>query len=241
MQAIRERYEQILERMILAAQAAGRNPAEVHLVVVTKTHGPETVYAAIQAGARVLGENYAEEGVEKMQTLAAMGVNMAEVQWHMIGHVQSRKAGLIARHFALIHSLDSVKLARRVNQFAGEEGRILPVFLQLNVSGEESKAGLPAWDEKPHQNTLFETVTEILTLPHLSLQGLMTLPPFFDDPEQARPFFRSLQVWRERLARQFPQTSWEHLSMGMSGDFEVAIQEGSTLVRIGTAILGTRT
>ncbi|MCB9136639.1 MAG: YggS family pyridoxal phosphate-dependent enzyme [Anaerolineales bacterium] len=238
---IRERYEHILERIMRAAQAAGRNPADVQLVVVTKTHEPETVYAAIQAGAYVLGENYAEEGLEKMQTLAAMGVNMSEVRWHMIGHVQSRKAALIARHFDLIHSLDSVKLARRLSQFAGEENRILPVLLQLNVSGEESKAGLPAWDVGQHQDTLTETVTEILNFSQLSLQGLMTLPPFFDDPARARPYFRKLQVWRERLSRQFPQVRWEHLSMGMSGDFEVAIQEGATLVRIGTAILGART
>ncbi|NUM48288.1 MAG: YggS family pyridoxal phosphate-dependent enzyme [Anaerolineales bacterium] len=236
---IRERFEQVLEKMAKAAQSVGRNPEEVQLVVVTKTHPPETVYAALAAGARLLGENYAEEGVEKMQTLAAMGVNLTSVKWHMIGHVQSRKAGLIAQYFDLLHSLDSVKLAQRLNQFAGEHHRTVPAFLQLNVSGEGSKSGLPAWDDS-HQNSLLEAVTEILNCPHLHLQGLMTLPPFFDDPEAARAYFRKLRGWRDFFARRFPQAGWDHLSMGMSGDFEVAIQEGATLVRVGTAILGVR-
>ncbi len=240
MNEMRERMEQVLTRIATAAQSAGRNPEEVQLVVVTKTHPPETVYAAIAAGACCLGENYAEEGIEKMQTLAAMGVDLALVQWHMIGHVQSRKAPLIAQYFDLIHSLDSVKLAQRLNQYAGEHHRTLPVFLQLNVSGEESKSGLAAWQEN-HQKTLVETVASILTCPHLKIQGLMTVPPFFDEPEQARPYFRKLRDWRDFLAKEFPDVTWKHLSMGMSGDFEVAIQEGATLVRIGTAILGART
>lgn len=237
---IRERFEHVLERMAKAAQSVGRNPDDVQLVVVTKTHPPETVYAAVEAGARLLGENYAEEGLEKMQTLAAMGVNLTPVKWHMIGHVQSRKAALIAQYFDLIHSLDSVKLAQKLNQFAGEHARGLPVFLQLNVSGEGSKSGFPAWDAGD-QKPLTEAITEILHCSHLNVQGLMTMPPYFDDPERARPYFRKLQKWRDIFARQFPQAGWEHLSMGMSGDFEVAIQEGATLVRIGTAILGERT
>jgi pyridoxal phosphate enzyme (YggS family) len=237
---IRERYEQVLEKITKAAQTAGRDPDEVQLVVVTKTHPPETVYAAMAAGARLFGENYAEEGVEKMQTLAAMGANLAGVKWHMIGHIQSRKASLIAQYFDLIHSLDSVKLAQRLNQFAGEHVRRLPVCLQLNVSGEESKSGFSAWDDS-YQKSLAVVVAQMLDCPHLHLQGLMTLPPFFDDPEGARSYFRKLRGWRDFLVREFPEVGWEHLSMGMSGDFEVAIQEGATLVRVGTAILGTRT
>lgn len=238
--SIRACYEQVLEKIASAAHSAGRKPDEVQLVVVTKTHPPETVYEAIAAGACCLGENYAEEAVEKMQALAAMGVDLSLMQWHMIGHVQSRKAPLIARYFDLIHSLDSVKLAQKLNQSAGEQKRTLPVFLQLNVSGEESKSGLPAWHES-HTKSLMEAVGEILTYPQITIQGLMTVPPFFDDPEQARPFFRKLRDWRDFLAKEFPGVHWEHLSMGMSGDFEVAIQEGATLVRIGTAILGART
>lgn len=240
MNSIRACYEQVLAQIASAAHSAGREPDEVQLVVVTKTHPPETVYEAIAAGACCLGENYAEEAVEKMRTLAAMGVDLSLMQWHMIGHVQSRKAPLIAQYFDLIHSLDSVKLAQRLDHFAHEHLRTLPVFLQLNVSGEESKSGFPAWSES-HQKSLAEAVTQMLECKQLTIQGLMTVPPFFDEPEQARPFFRKLRDWRGFLAKEFPEVTWKHLSMGMSGDFEVAIQEGATVVRIGTAILGART
>ncbi len=237
---IRERYEQVLARIAKASQSAGRGLDEVRLVVVTKNHPSETVEAAIAAGARCLGENYAEEGVEKMQALSAREVELSNVEWHMIGHVQSRKADLIGRHFDLLHSLDSVKLANRINQAVKDNNRKLPVLLQLNVSGEESKSGLPAW-AKTHQETLCEVVAQLQACPHLDLQGLMTVPPFFDDPDQVRPYFRRLREWREVFAQRFPQAEWTQLSMGMSGDFEVAIEEGATLVRVGTAILGSRT
>ncbi len=237
---IRERYEQVLERISVAEKQSGRKPGEVRLVVVTKTHPPDTVQAAIAAGAWELGENYAEEGVSKMAALSAMGAEVSQVRWHMIGHVQSRKAPLIARHFDLIHSLDSVKLAHRLNQAAIDLQHKLPVLLQLNVSGEESKFGLPAW-EQSKRDGLCETVAQIQDCSHLIIQGLMTVPPFFEEPERVRSYFRRLREWRDFFARCFPQADWSQLSMGMSGDFEVAIQEGATLVRIGTAILGVRT
>ncbi len=236
---IRERYEQVLARIAGAARAAGRGAEEVRLVVVTKTHPAETVQAAIAAGARWLGENYAEERVEKMEALTRLGVDHSQVQWHMIGHVQSRKAHLIARHFDLIHSLDSVKLADRINQAVQVHQPRFPVLVQLNVSGEESKSGFPAW-AKTHEETLCEGIARIQTCSHLAIQGLMTVPPFFDDPELVRPYFRRLREWQEFFAQRFPQAEWKELSMGMSGDFEVAIQEGATLVRVGTAILGSR-
>jgi PLP dependent protein len=237
---IRERYQAVLGRMARAAISAGRGAEEVQLLVVTKTHPPETVQAAISAGARLLGENYAEEGVEKMQALSAMGTDLSRVKWHMIGHVQSRKASLIAHHFDLLHSLDSVKLAQRLNQIAKDRNYTLPVLLQLNVSGEESKFGLPAWAES-HQNTLCEIVSQVQDCPHIEIRGLMTVPPFFDDPERVRPYFQRLREWRDFFVRRFPHSNWNELSMGMSGDFEVAIQESATLIRVGTAIVGSRT
>lgn len=236
---IGERYQIVLERMARAAETAGRSPEEVGLVVVTKAHSPETVRQAIEAGARVLGENYVQEGVEKMAALRAAGVDLSQVEWHMIGHVQSRKAALIAGHFSVLHSLDRVKLAQRLSRFAGEAGHRLPVLVQLNVSGEEGKSGLPAWDGR-HQSEVCQAVEEIIACAGLEVQGLMTIPPWSQNPEQARPYFRRLRAWMELLARHFPQTGWRHLSMGMSDDFEVAIQEGATLVRIGRAILGPR-
>ena len=236
---IRERYEKVLGLMAEAARAVGRDPGEVRLVVVTKTHPVETVQAAL-AEVRCFGENYAEEAVEKMRRLEAVGVDVSKIAWHMIGHVQSRKAALIPTHFDLLHSLDSVKLAQRLNDFAGSRGGRLPVLLQLNVSGEESKFGMPAWQESQQQNLLAK-ISQIVTCSNLEIRGLMTMPPYFDQPELARPYFRKLREWREVLAQVLPQIHWDELSMGMSGDFEVAIQEGATLVRVGTAILGART
>jgi pyridoxal phosphate enzyme (YggS family) len=158
----------------------------------------------------------------------------------MIGHVQSRKAEEVVRHYDWLHSLDSLKLARRLDRFAAETGRRLPVLLECNVSGEESKSGWPAsqpeaWDQ------LAPEVEEILGLNHLEVRGLMTMAPFLPDPEGARPFFRCLVRLRDWLASRYQQTRWDQLSMGMSADFEVAVQEGATLVRVGSAILGSRT
>jgi PLP dependent protein len=236
---IQARYEEVLTRIDRAAWSVGRNSGEVRLVVVTKSHPLETVKAAIEAGAQSLGENYAEEGVEKIEKLVEVGVDPSGVEWHMIGHVQSRKAALIAEHFDLIHSLDSVKLAKRLNRFAAGNGRTLPALLQLNVSGEKSKSGLPAWDVN-HQTLLIEMITQILDCPHIEIQGLMTIPPFFENPELSRPYFQKLREWQEFFTKTLHQTDWNTLSMGMSDDFEVAVQEGATLVRIGTAILGPR-
>jgi hypothetical protein len=222
-------------RIHAAASSAGRDPGQVKLVVVTKGHGVDVVRSAISAGALRLGENYAEEGVEKILSVGS-GSN---VEWHMIGHVQSRKAQLVCEHFHLLHSLDSVKLAARLDRIAGEQGRRLPVLLECNVSGEESKFGFPAW--QPQQvDGLRESVAQIAVLPNLQILGLMTMAPFFEDPELARPYFRRLAALRAELAAGIPGAAWNELSMGMSADFEVAVQEGATYVRIGQAILGPR-
>ena len=237
---IKERYEHVLEQIEKTVQLAGRGSNEVRLVVVTKTHPLETVRAVIGAGARWLGENYAEEGIEKMKSISEMGIGTPDIEWHMIGHVQSRKAASVVTYYSLLHSLDSVKLAQRLERFAADQECKFPVLLQLNVSGEESKSGFPAWDTE-HENALYDTVEQLVNLPHLEIHGLMTIPPFLNDPESVRPYFRKLCQWRDEFARQFPKARWRELSMGMSNDFEVAIQEGATLVRIGTAILGART
>ena len=233
--AIRRRYENTLERIRIAAQSAGRSGGEVKLVVVTKAQPLEVVQAAIHAGARILGENYPNESVSKITAIPPQ----SGVEWHMIGHVQSRKARLVIEHFDLLQSLDSLKLAERLDRFAAEAGRILPVLLEFNVGGEASKYGWPAASED-QLLAIYPEVESILGLSNLEVRGLMTMPPLEIDPEDARRYFRELRLFRDRLAKNFPRAVWEELSMGTSADFEVAIQEGATLVRIGTAILGER-
>ena len=232
--SIRARYLQILEQIAEAAAGSKRIPEAVHLVVVSKSQPLEVVRAAIAAGVTTFGENYAEEAVSKMAALQETAV-----EWHMIGHVQGRKAGLIAENFAMLHSLDSLKLAERLDRLCGERKRTLPVLLEANVSGEESKFGFPAWEEKSWPD-LGPDIEQILTLSHLSVRGLMTMPPFFDDPERTRPYFQRLRRLQEFLRKRYPQTEWQELSMGTSQDFMIAVEEGATLVRVGQAILGPR-
>lgn len=234
-QTIGHNLQQVTDRIASAARSAGRDPEEVRLVVVTKAHPLEVVQAAVGIGARRLGENYVEEATAKINALAGHPA----VEWHMIGHIQSRKAQAVVESFDYVHSLDSVKLARRLDRFAGEMERSLPALLELNVSGEESKFGWPAWDEEKTAE-LRPEIEQIQDFAHIRIQGLMTMAPFLPDPEQARPYFRRLRQIQAYLARHFPDTNWSELSMGMSADFEVAVQEGATIVRIGTAILGER-
>jgi len=228
-------YHSVLQQIEAAAVSVGRNPGSVKLVVVTKGHPVQVINQSLEAGIRVFGENYAEEGVAKK--LACTG--HTGIEWHMIGHVQSRKAGLVCQHFDWVHSLDSLKLAQRLDRFAAEFGRRLPLMLECNVSGEESKFGWSAWDET-RWGALLPEISQIASLPNLELRGLMTMAPFFDDPEPARPYFQRLHRLQEFFVQHIPQARWDELSMGMSGDFTVAVQEGATMVRIGTAILGPR-
>jgi pyridoxal phosphate enzyme (YggS family) len=234
-QSIRERYLQTLDKIASAAQKSGRTPESVRLVVVTKSQPLEIVQAAIEAGVNILGENYPEEGVRKIQSIT----EKSGVEWHMIGHVQSRKAGLVAQHFNLLHSLDSLKLAQRLDRFAEEAGRTLPVLLEFNVGGEESKGGWAAWEESQWPG-LSDDISSILTLQHLQARGVMAMPPLGVTAEFSRPFFQRLKRLQEYLMKKYPQASWTGLSMGTSLDYEVAIQEGATFVRVGTAIVGPR-
>lgn len=234
-EAIRSRYQAVRAQIEAAALRVQRQPDSVRLVVVTKTHSLETVRAAAQAGVRDFGENYAEEAVEKIRALA----RVEGLRWHMIGHVQSRKADLVAAHFDWMHSLDSLKLANRLERFTAESGRILPVLLECNVGGEPSKFGYPA-STADDLESLFREIEQIALLPHLRIRGLMTMPPLYDDPERTRPFFARLRELRNLLAGRFPNIAWDELSMGTSADFVAAVEEGATLVRVGAAILGPR-
>ena len=233
--SIRENYFRTLNNIADAARKSNRNPNEVRLVVVTKSQPVEVAQAAIEAGVQILGENYPEEGVMKLQSLTGQ----SGVEWHMIDHVQSRKARLVADHFALLHSLDSLKLAQRLNRFAGERNRKLPVLMEFNVGGEESKYGWNASEESQWEMFLPE-IASLLDLPNLRVHGLMTMPPLGTEPEDSRRFFQRLGRLRDYLASQFPQADWHELSMGTSADYGVAVEEGATLVRVGTAIVGTR-
>ena len=233
--SIREKYQFTLDQIATAARKSNRDPKEIRLVVVTKSQPVEVAQAAIEAGAHILGENYPEEGVTKIQSLAGQ----SGVEWHMIGHVQSRKARLVADHFALLHSLDSLKLAQRLDRFAAEGNHVLPVLLEFNVGGELSKSGWDASDES-QWNALLPDISSILGLPNLRTHGLMTMPPLETDPQDSRRFFLRLRALRDHLASQFPQADWHELSMGTSADYTVAVEEGATLVRVGTAIVGAR-
>jgi pyridoxal phosphate enzyme (YggS family) len=232
---IRKRYLAVLDRIGVAARAAGRDPSSVRLVVVTKSQPIELVQAVVEAGVKILGENYPEEGVMKIQSVPVQ----SDVEWHMIGHVQSRKAKLVAGHFNLIHSMDGSKLAGRLDRLAAGLAVRLPVLLEFNVGGEDSKFGWPAQDEAGWPGLIPELST-VLNLEHLEVRGLMAMPPFSDAPETARPYFQKLRRLKEFLSRNFSETNLSELSMGTSADYEVAVQEGATLVRVGTAIVGPR-
>lgn len=233
--SIRENYQHTLDQIAEAARKSDRNPEGVRLVVVTKSQPLEVIQAAIEAGVQILGENYPEEAVTKIQSLAGQSA----VEWHMIGHVQSRKARLVADHFALLHSLDSLKLAQRLNRFAAERNHVLPVLLEFNVGSEESKSGWEASEESQWSRFLPE-IADLLDLSHLRVQGLMTMPPLETDPQDARRYFVRLRGLRDHLAAQFPNVDWRELSMGTSADYTVAVEEGATLARVGTAIVGAR-
>ena len=240
--SIRENYQKTLDVIAASARKAGREPESVRLVVVTKLQPLEVVQAAIEAGAQILGENYPEEAVQKITELksqtAAESLRFA-VEWHIIGHVQSRKARLVAEHFALFQSLDSLKLAERVDRFAAEFNRVLPVLLEFNVGDEESKSGWLASDET-RWTDLLNDVNAVASLAHLQVRGLMTMPPLFTEPEAARPYFQRLRRLRDFLAKHLPQIEWREISMGTSADYAIAVEEGATLVRVGQAIVGQR-
>lgn len=238
-----ERIEQIQNNLALinskieaAAKRSGRKKEDVSLVVVTKLRPVEIIRETLAAGAKILGENYADEAKEKIDNLRTSSYSF---EWHMIGHVQSRKAKIIAEDFDMLHSLDSIKLAEKLESYLSLTGKVLPVLLELNVSGEESKCGWPAWDHEKVE-MLLPVIDRLKMLPHLKISGLMTMPPLFESPESTRPYFKKLRTVQEYFCSQVSDIDWNVLSMGTSADFEIAIEEGATFVRVGQAILGPR-
>ena len=226
---IKERLTIIRNRIQEAAETYGRGPHSVRLVAVSKTKPADSVLDAIEAGATIFGENYIQEAQDKISTLAAHPVS-----WHFIGHLQTNKAKFAVKLFDLIHSVDSLKLARQLDREAEKHNKIQNVLIQVNVGKEASKSGVSSEDT-------VSLIEEISKLPNLSIRGLMTMPPFFDDPDRARPYFKELADLRHHIrSRNIPNVRMDELSMGMTGDFKVAIECGSTLVRIGTAIFGRR-
>ena len=222
----------IHDRIAHAAQRAQRNAGEVALMGVTKTLGANYIIEAYEAGQRLFGENRVQEFSEKVAALASL----RDARFHMIGHLQSNKAPKAAELFSAIDSLDSAKLAERLNAAGEKLGKALEVLIEINVGGEEAKSGVA-----PNSPQLESIFAGIPTWKHLRIRGLMTVPPFTEDPEGGRSYFRQLHELRDRLAaRNLPGLALDILSMGMSHDFEVAIEEGSTCVRIGTAIFGDR-
>lgn len=220
----------IRARITDAAKRAGRDPDEIKLVAISKTHPASAIKRVIEFGAVDIGENRVQEAEEKISR-----IGREAARWHLVGHLQANKARRAVNLFDVIHSLDSLDLARRLDRLCAEEGRErLAVLIQVNLGQEETKSGID-------ESELTHLVDNLGPLTRLDLIGLMTLPPFFDDPEQSRPFFRRLRKLRDELAARGAFGGGKsELSMGMTHDFEVAIEEGATMVRIGTAIFGER-
>lgn len=230
-----DNYNRIMDRINTCVSKCGRIEQSVKLLVVTKGQPVEKMVKAYEAGARLFGENYPEETAGKLEKLKTL----PEIELHMIGHLQSRKAKIVASSFQCMHSIDRISIAEKLNRELEETNRKLPVLLEMNVSGEETKGGFPAWDFDKW-NDLLPVVEQINSFQSLSIQGLMTMPPLSLDSENVRPFFSKLHNLREYFEVQFPKQTWKELSMGTSGDFETAIEEGATYIRIGTAIMGMR-
>lgn len=230
--SIAENIARVRERMAAAAKKVGRDPHSVTLMAVSKTVEPARISEAYRAGLRVFGENRLQEFQEKSPALA----EIKEAEWHLIGHLQTNKARKSAEIFNAVDSVDSVRLAEKLDQGAAQMNKVLPVLIEINVGGESSKSGVPL--DSPELDDLLRGVER---LEHLEVRGLMAVPPLTKDPEGARPYFRLLRDLRDSIAaRKLPRIRMDVLSLGMSHDFEVAIQEGSTCVRVGTAIFGER-
>ena len=238
---ISQRVQIVQNTIAEACLRAGRTPESVTLVAVSKLHSAEQVVEAVEAGLRHFGENRLEEALPKMSAVAQL--TGTPIHWHLIGRVQPRKARHALAGFVMLHSLDNLKLAERLSFYAAQRGQVLDVLLEINVSGEASKAGWRAerWrTDAAQRRALWEDVSRVLALPGLNVRGLMTMAPIVEDAEDARPIFVALRELRDALAQDFPAGDWAELSMGMTDDYPVAVEEGATLVRIGRAIFGPR-
>ena len=228
MSEVKENILRIRERIAAAAARAGRDPAGVRLMGVTKTVGDDRILQAIEAGIDIIGENYVQEARRKIELMGK------SAEWHFIGHLQTNKAKYAVRLFDMIHSVNRMSLAEELNRRAAAAGVVLRVLIEVNLGGEESKSGAP-----PEEAAAL--IRAVAQMANLSIRGLMTMAPWYDDPERARPCFAGLRAIRDRIAAEnIPNVAMQELSMGMTDDFEVAVEEGSTIVRIGRAIFGER-
>jgi len=226
--SVTENIKQIRAVIAETAARSGRPPSSVRLMAVTKTVDDERIIEAIKAGIDIIGENYVQEAKRKRDSMDK------SLEWHLIGHLQTNKAKLAASLFDMIHSVDRMELARELDRRARAAGLIVKILIEVNVSGETTKSGAPLAEATA-------LVRAVAALPNLSIQGLMTMPPFCDDPEEARPFFRRLRELRDEIeTERMPRVEMKELSMGMSGDYTVAIEEGATIVRLGRTIFGER-
>jgi len=230
--SIAENIAHVRKRIAAAARSANRNPDEITLMAVTKTFPPDRIREAYAAGLRVFGENRVQEFAAKATTLR----DLRDVEWHLIGHLQTNKAAKAAELFDAVDSVDSVRTAEKLNASAASTGKTLSILIEINVGGERAKSGVA-----PGSGELEKILQGAPRWRNLKIRGLMTVPPYTEDPEGSRPYFRQLRQIRDSIAaRKLPQVVMEVLSMGMSHDFEVAIEEGATCVRVGTAIFGER-
>lgn len=217
-------------REVIAASAArsGRPPADVRLMAVTKTVDDERIAEAVRARVDIIGENYVQEAKRKLEKMGKA------CEWHLIGRLQTNKAKYAVRLFDMIHSVDRLELAAEIDRRAREAGLVMKILIEVSIAGEETKSGVPVADAVP-------LIRAVAPLANLSIQGLMTMPPWFDDPEEARPIFRTLRGLRDRItAERIPRVEMRELSMGMTGDYAVAVEEGATIVRVGRGIFGDR-
>jgi len=230
--SIAENISLVREQIAAAARRTGRQPEEIALMAVSKTFGPADIHQAYTAGLRLFGESRVQEFDGKIAALR----DLPDAEWHMIGHLQANKAAKAAELFAAVDSLDSLRLARRLNASAQQLGKKLAALIEVNVGGEAAKSGIALCS--PELDEILQAAPE---LEHLEIRGLMTVPPFGDDPQSARPYFRKLRQLQHGIAaRHLPGVHMSVLSMGMSHDFEIAIEEGATCVRVGTGIFGER-
>jgi pyridoxal phosphate enzyme (YggS family) len=229
MDDVKERIAALRARICRAAEACGRRAEEIRLLAVGKTFPAAVIRQAIEAGVADIGENYIQEALGKFEELGAPAV-----RWHFIGHLQTNKAKAAVKMFDLIHSVDSARLGAEIDRCARRLNKVQPILVQVNVGGEASKSGTSVAEA-------CALVRELAAFENIAIKGFMTIPPYFNAPEQARPFFAALRRLRDRVRREIgAEAGLEELSMGMTGDFEAAIAEGATIVRIGTAIFGDR-
>lgn len=233
--SVAENLLRVQEHIANAGRRAGRNPNEITLVAVSKTVPVNAIVEAYRAGVRDFGENRVEEASEKVPTVTRE-LGAGKIRWHLVGHLQRRKARDAVSLFDMVQSVDTLRLAESMNRNAGDRQNPLPILLQVNVGHDPNKFGFSL----DARDAFLKDVEKIVTLPNLRVHGLMTIGPLVASAEEARPLFRALRILREELAQKFPGTSWLELSMGMTDDYAVAIEEGATIVRIGRAIFGQR-